>query len=674
MKVEKIRIQNFQCIRDSGDILFDDHITVLVGENEAGKSAILKALSYFNSGESFKDVDVSTMSGDIRQRLDSGELAKGSVEIVAVWITLSDKDRRTLALPEQLSSVSIFKIAKTLDSKLEVFTGDGEPLSEALVAAAPVELVPILEGVQKEIRNVYCGQVKRKESLDQFVFLQRHDGEPSQDNLILFPENVGDIWDDLRAGHWLQVTKIAEDPFGRNPRALNAGFKFDLETLLSALINVINAIRTKETDLSEAFEAFKDGFKKLPESHPLRDYISDQDVTSLEAYFARPSAKFDSSQIASAILWHLPRFVYVPTIEKVADSISLAELQSGALMESRALLATLLKMVGLRPDVAVAKDHAERMQILREKSRMISERLREYWFKKDMTLDFDFLNQDRDIGMAVDSAGSFDPPSRRSQGFSSFVSLFARLAQLASEQNIVVLLDDPAVNLHPVAQRKILPLLESQQYQIVLATHLPFLIDPEHLERIRVVKRTPAGSRVEQDWAKVEESLLPVWGSLMGSFTGKVWLLVEGKTDKEIYEALNQTCKESNREHLGPEIVIVPAGGSQLPYVAQALHERGIFFVAIVDGDKDGQDYKRRVVEICGLENQRRVVSLAELQLSQTNPSMEDLFSPEFKTRHNLRSRGLFQVVSDAYKDPEAFDEETLSAFEKVFSLIKRLY
>src|SRR5262249_35710545 len=119
MRVDSVRIQNFQCIRDSGDISLDDHMTVLVGENESGKSAILKALANFNQSTVFKDVDVSTMSF-VRPRIDSGELSRDSVEIVAVNITLSEKDKKAFSFPEELADVSRLRIVKTLAGTYKV--------------------------------------------------------------------------------------------------------------------------------------------------------------------------------------------------------------------------------------------------------------------------------------------------------------------------------------------------------------------------------------------------------------------------------------------------------------------------------------------------------------------------------------------------------------------------
>ena len=47
MKLIKVRVKNFQCIHDSTEFDIGD-ITGLVGKNEQGKTAILKALHKFN--------------------------------------------------------------------------------------------------------------------------------------------------------------------------------------------------------------------------------------------------------------------------------------------------------------------------------------------------------------------------------------------------------------------------------------------------------------------------------------------------------------------------------------------------------------------------------------------------------------------------------------------------
>ena len=43
MRLLKIRVQNFRCVEDSQEFSLSD-VTCLVGKNESGKTALLKAL------------------------------------------------------------------------------------------------------------------------------------------------------------------------------------------------------------------------------------------------------------------------------------------------------------------------------------------------------------------------------------------------------------------------------------------------------------------------------------------------------------------------------------------------------------------------------------------------------------------------------------------------------
>jgi hypothetical protein len=45
MKIKHVRLKNYKGFRDSGEIAFGDKFTVLVGQNNAGKTALLEALS-----------------------------------------------------------------------------------------------------------------------------------------------------------------------------------------------------------------------------------------------------------------------------------------------------------------------------------------------------------------------------------------------------------------------------------------------------------------------------------------------------------------------------------------------------------------------------------------------------------------------------------------------------
>jgi DNA primase len=126
---------------------------------------------------------------------------------------------------------------------------------------------------------------------------------------------------------------------------------------------------------------------------------------------------------------------------------------------------------------------------------------------------------------------------------------------------------------------------------------------------------------------------------------------------------LNKVC-------LGEDVIILPSGGGQLPYVAQALHSRRIHFVAALDGDKAGQEMKKRILDLCKID-QSRVVTLDQLNLPITTPTIEDMFSSEFKKKYNVETRGLPRVMADIEEETLSFDDVTLDNFLQAFNLIK---
>lgn len=75
---------------------------------------------------------------------------------------------------------------------------------------------------------------------------------------------------------------------------------------------------------------------------------------------------------------------------------------------------------------------------------------------------------------------------------------------------------------------------------------------------------------------------------------------------------------------------------------------------------------------MCAIDPQR-VVTLDEIGLPEPNPTIEDIFSQEFKSSHNVRNRELLpQAVAEVEKCEGVFDDDTLNSFEKIFSLINK--
>ena len=57
MRLTHARVQNYRCVRDTGWFDVEQGKTILVGPNEAGKTAVLEALQQINPSEGVKGLD-----------------------------------------------------------------------------------------------------------------------------------------------------------------------------------------------------------------------------------------------------------------------------------------------------------------------------------------------------------------------------------------------------------------------------------------------------------------------------------------------------------------------------------------------------------------------------------------------------------------------------------------
>lgn len=469
MKIDRYRVENFRCIRDSGEIELDSGLTILIGENESGKTALLEALAWFNEGETFRDVDISTRSA-IRPRLETSDLSRDQVDIVTVWVTLTEQDKEILGLRDALGGIDRLKVTKRLDHSYAVFVPTGQRISEALPEEARVKFMTYLGQLLRRLQTVFEGEILRKQPFDRFVFIRSDASSDDRDNLILFPEAAGELWEDLQAGDRVQVSKIAEDPFGRNRRAMTVGRAVDLGTALSRIEkSVLAGQEPPESGIRELESRLGD----IPPGHPLEDYINVGTFHELR-WLVNPGQGL--STLDPAIVSRMPRFIY-PKPASIGDSVAVASLRVRPSDAGDKGLEVFIEEVGLRPELALQAEPAERMKIFDEKSTALSNLVSTHWVRPVST-EFVLFAQDRELGLAVNSQESLDPPSRRSRGFNEYLALLALTLQMQKRKDVVLLLDDPAVHLHPTAQRKLSEFLAGQSFQVVIATHLPFMINP----------------------------------------------------------------------------------------------------------------------------------------------------------------------------------------------------
>lgn len=178
----------------------------------------------------------------------------------------------------------------------------------------------------------------------------------------------------------------------------------------------------------------------------------------------------------------------------------------------------------------------------------------------------------------------------RSRGFVWFFSFLSWYGDVQREkQNVVILLDEPGLSLHPRAQEDLLRYFESEvkgHHQLLYSTHSPFMVDSRRFDRVRIVQdlgidtdepleAEAGGTRVLAALTDASpDSLSPLEGALAHDIARSLFaapntLAVEGIADLFYLEAMSALLAEKGRPGLAKQWTVTPAGGAgKLPAFA----------------------------------------------------------------------------------------------------------
>lgn len=253
-----------------------------------------------------------------------------------------------------------------------------------------------------------------------------------------------------------------------------------------------------------------------------------------------------------------------------------------------------------------------------------------------------------------DSTTEFKP-EQRSQGLKWFISFYLTL-QAESKDGSIILVDEPGLFVHAKAQNDILEILSNltrtQNAQVVIATHSPYLIDPNRLDRVRLVIRdakvredgrnkTLAGTKiftVHSDINIDPESLTPVITAIGLDISKQLTLacernvLVEGISDYFYLHGLKKILPAATSQLLD-QINIVPlTGASNSTSIASILMGWGLKFAVLVDNDSKGNEIKTKLTQDL-LISEDKIIKVPD-----SEGEIEDLFSKEDFNRHVLEA------------------------------------
>jgi len=475
MRLRKFRVCAYRCIHDSGEITVGD-LAAFVGRNESGKTAILQALTLLNIDEVVSELDLcDEMYEELKSEI---KLVEGEFELNLNEISLIKE--KFPNIPE-IKKVRIFRTNKNPNTQYDFGS------------------VEISEEVNKGIN--------------------------SWEN---FTEKIFNFLETIPNHIRIQLkTKFFE---GKPPKSQEV---FDSE--MAEFSNNVHVAATEEPSVIEEWEKI---YAK-PENQFSNLLKGTTDRNALENY------------IRSDL--H-PRFVYFSDYKKIFGNIKLNEYQQeerGERREGIEYIEEFDRAETVRNLFYLAELDINEMDRLRDSpskllkflntaSNRLTNRLNPAW--KGDPIHVDLRYHPGNIMSVVISDVHRDGTitntgllNRRGEGFMwtfSFIVNFAAETQRAELKEAILLLDEPARNLHPTQQIGISDLLKNLagSNQVLYATHSPFMIfdyTPGNLLVVELDKRKHL-SRIFYDyWNADDKTLTPI---LYGLSRG----LVESIVDREI--------------------------------------------------------------------------------------------------------------------------------------------
>ena len=360
------------------------------------------------------------------------------------------------------------------------------------------------------------------------------------------------------------------------------------------------------------------------------------------------------SEVHKYITEHLPTFVYMDDYRAFSGNAHLEDIQSRdsekRLTEADKTFLTILHLSNLKLDKLVTFGQGNEEQIEQ----------RQYDLADGAdALTKIILNQfpDRryEVEYRVDGQNFFtyvknrpDSPlirlEEKSKGFQwlfSFDLMLMRETE-GSLKGCVILLDEPGLHLHPDAQKNLLARLEeyANGNTLLYTTHLPFMIDLNHPERIRILKEVDNKIVVTTDLVESSAEARFVLQAAFGMDASHSLLIadrnlvVEGVHDYYVLAGLSNLLKRSGKDGLLEDVRITPGpSASEAVHIAALMIGQNLDVVVLFDSDDAGRKSHDKLLKtwLTGYtEKHTKVLLLGDVVGVERDFELEDLFSEDF--------------------------------------------
>ncbi len=685
MKLLRFRVTNFRSVEDSGWISTSE-VTALIGINESGKTNLLIPLWKLNPA---KDGEINAIADYPRKNFNEiRTLEEKPVFIQAefklddnliseiIKITGAEKDEVAItSVSRQFDGTYIIdfpsentcrfiqketinkSISLMKQNVLNISDSDKiEEIKKALLAGLKrieekLNTFSLELGKQEieEIRTVFNSDIAKT------IILKTHEKDDGNEeteedeentNLIIqvIKENVvipAYIKNDIN-----NVGKALDEIYNNLNRPLPSSFKTARQKILSEIPKFVYYSNYGNLDseiylphVIENMERDDLGAKQQAKVRTLKvlfEFVNLQPQEILELGQEKP-VQIHSSQ---ANLQHSPKPQQVTQLQQSTQF----DLTEEALKQ-------------------ISENKKERDILLQSASTSLTRKFREWWKQGDYRFRFQADGNHFRIWVSDDRRPEDIELESRSTGLQWFLSFYLifLVESQDSHDGAFLLLDEPGLSLHPIAQRDLSRFFDnlSENNQLIYTTHSPFLVDPDHLDRVKVVYINSKGEtevsndlRAGQDKPEQIKSIYPVHAALGLSVSdiliqGCQPVVVEGTSDQIYLSAIKIYLIGKGLIHTKRELIFVPSGGakgvSSIVSIITAKNESLPY--VLLDSDSTGRDFANKLKSNLYSGSKNKIIMVSDFT-EMENSEIEDLFPIDF----------LADVISRQYRSPNVDD------------------
>lgn len=624
-KLTKFRVQNFRSIEDSGWI-DAENVTCLVGTNESGKTNLLLALWKLNPAN---NEPIAPLIDYPRKKYHNYSSTKG----------------------EEIFISAQFDFDSSVAEKLSQTTGWHKSLVKEIVVSRKYNGDYEYQYAQNKLSS-FDG----KDLLRVFELLL----DKFNDSELQSKEEKTDL-DKINSFIESEKSKIVSDKNYSQSDIIQIKNSFEqfLETNYKRKVN-INAFFTDNffKEVKKVIKAFDDNGIKITtecidiikDNLPTFVYYSDYGNLDSEIYLPHVIDNFNRTDLGEKerakarslkVLFEFVKLSPEQILELGKEALPIRVIEHTTDHYGRKT------KTGEHIEEAKDKDieeesrnKKERGILLQSASTTLTQDFASWWKQGKYIFDFQADGNHFRIWVSDDKRPERIELEGRSKGLQWFFSFFLvfLVESKDSHSNCILLLDEPGISLHPVAQMDLIAFFNSlaNENQLIYTTHSPFLVSTNNLSGVHAMYIGDSGESVVSSDLRAnkkisEKSIYPIHAAIGITVSDTLLIgcqpvLVEGVSDQIYLQQIKKYVLAEGKYKNDKEVVFIPTGGvkGMSPVVKILLGREDNLPYVIMDSDKPGKDKIKQLHNGLYAEEKEKVIPVSEF-IGEGEFEIEDL-------------------------------------------------